>query len=177
MIDLDFIEKISWIFGYSSLGVMAVIFSRAFRDVKKTTELIKLEHRPWVGPVSGDILSESSIENKEKFLIKIKNFGKIPAKNVNVNFITQDHKLDREKTKKPKDIENDNIGSLLPSMETSCWFHIDSDTMQKARSNAAEVYIGLYISYDFEKKKSGYGMIGHFDSHENDFVKTEMWED
>ena len=177
MIDLDFIEKISWIFGYSSLGVMAILFSRTFRDVQKTTELIKLESRPWVGPVSGDILSESRIYNKEKFLIKIKNFGGTPAKNVTVNFITQDHKLNREKTKKSQDIENDNLGSLLPSMETSYWFYIDSDKMQKARSNSTEVYIGLYISYDFEKKKNGYGIIGHFDSHENDFVKTEMWED
>ena len=177
MIDLDLAEKISWIFGYSALGIMAVLFSRTFRDVKKTTELIKLENRPWVGPVSGDILLEPSIDNKEKFLIKIKNFGETPAKNVIVNFITQDHNLDREKTKKSQDIENDNIGSLLPSMEASYWFHIDSDTMQKARSNTAKVYIGLYISYDFEKEKNGYGIIGRFDSHENDFVKTEMWDD
>jgi len=176
LIDLDLMEKIFWIFGYSALGVMALLFSRTFNDVKKTTELIKLENRPWVGP-SGDIFSEPSTDNKEKFLLKIKNFGESPAKNVTVNFITQEHELDKEKTKNSQDIKKENLGSFLPSMEASYWFYIDSDKMQKARSNAADVYIGLYISYDFETKKNGYGMIGHFDSHENDFVKTEMWED
>ena len=173
---LEIIAEIAIILGMFSLVGMAVVIWKEISHFKKTSFLTKLENMPSVGPHGNIIGIINSDSQKEKFLIKIKNYGETPADNVTGNFITQDHSLSKKSVKNSHDNQI-NIGPLLPSMESDCWFHIDSDTMQKARSNVAEVHIGLYISYDFEKKKSGYGMIGHFDSHENDFVKTEMWED
>ena len=74
-------------------------------------------------------------------------------------------------------MDKSNLGTLLPEMETTYWFYIDSDEMKKARMYAAQVFIGIYISHEFSGGKNGYGLIGHFDSQKNGFVNTEMWED
>jgi len=176
MSELKTIEQIAIIFGEAALVVMTFLIWKEIAHIREAFHFTKLHSRPWVGPSDGKISRDKDSKNKEKYVIKIKNFGKSPAKNVTVNFIVQDQKLSRGSVKNSHG-DKFSLGPLLPEMEKNYWFYIDSDKMQKARSNAADVYIGLYISYELLHGKNGYGMIGHFDSHENDFVKTEMWED
>jgi len=174
--ELEIAKEIAMILGMFSLVGMAVVIWKEISHLKKSTFLKKLSSMPSVATHGNIITIPNSDSKKEKFSVKIKNFGETPADNVSGHFITKDHTISRGSVENSQDNQV-NMGPLLPNMEASYWFYIDSDKMQKARSNAADVYIGLYISYDFETKKNGYGMIGHFDSHENDFVKTEMWED
>ena len=176
MVELHTIEQISIVFGEFALVAMTVLIWKEISHIREAFHFTKLHSRPWVGPSSGNISRDKDFDEKEKYVIKIKNFGKSPAKNVTVNFIVQEQKLSKNSVKNSQD-NKFSLGPLLPEMEKNYWFYIDSDKMQKARSNAAEVYIGLYISYDLLHGKNGYGIIGHFDSHENNFVKTEMWED
>jgi hypothetical protein len=177
LIDIDFILTIAFIIGNFGLVIWLYFWARNINNVRNIIHLTELQVRPWVGPIDSSTVLKSTLSNdKAKYVIKIKNFGKTKTKNVTVNFLIQDHKFNR-KTIINSPNESLDLGPLHPEMEKDYWFYIDSDKMQKARSNAADVYIGLYISYDFETKKNGYGMIGHFDSHENDFVKTEMWDD
>jgi len=92
LIDLDFIENIAFIIGSFGLVAWLYFWSRNINSVRHTIQLTELQVRPWVGPVdSGLVLKSTSSEGKEKYIIKIKNFGKTKTKNVHANFIIQDH--------------------------------------------------------------------------------------
>jgi len=168
---------VSLVYGSIAIVVMAFLVTNAFQKVKKTDKMISLQSQPWVAPSDGSILLDpNSPPDKEKFIIKLKNFGKTPAKSVTIHFISQNQKPSK------KDLQESNVnkfslGPMPPNMEKSYWFYLDSDEMQKVRKNTAQVFIGIYISCEFPGGKNGYGLIGHFDSHEDGFVKTEMWED
>jgi len=171
------IEQVSIVYGSIALALMAFFISKTYNKVKKTVKIINLQSQPWVGPSDGNILSDPNPPSgKEKFIIKLKNFGELQSQNTTIHFLKKNQVISKDDLNRPN-VDRTNLGSLLPEMETRYWFYMDSDEMQKARKNTAQVFIGIYISYEFSGGKNGYGLIGHFDSHEEGFVKTEMWED
>jgi len=177
MVELDLLVDIALIAGESALVVMTILIWKEIGHVDEVFKFTKLQSQPWVAPSNGDILSDpNSPPGKEKFIMKLKNFGKTPAKNVTIHFISQNREPSKSSIQE-SNVNNFILGPMPPNMEKSYWFYMDSDEMQKVRKNAAQVFIGIYISYEFPGGKNGYGLIGHFDSHEDGFVKTEMWED
>jgi len=93
---LEIIAEIAIILGMFSLVGMAVVIWKEISHFKKTSFLTKLENMPSVGPHGNIIGIINSDSQKEKFLIKIKNYGETPADNVTGNFITQDHSLSKK---------------------------------------------------------------------------------
>jgi len=177
MAELDLLVDIALIAGESALVAMTILIWKEIVHIDEVFKFTKLQSQPWVGPSDGNILSDPNPPlGKEKFIIKLKNFGKTPAKNVTIHFISQNKKLSKSSLQE-SNVNKFSLGPMLPNMEKSYWFYLDSDEMQKARKNAAQVFIGIYISYEFSGGKNGYGLISHFDSYEDGFVKTEMWED
>jgi len=177
MAELDLLVDIALIAGESALVAMTILIWKEIVHIDEVFKFTKLQSQPWVGPSDGNILSDPNPPpGKEKFNIKLKNFGELQSQNTTIHFLKKNQVISKDDLNSPN-VDRTNLGSLLPEMETRYWFYLDSDEVQKARKNTAQVFIGIYISYEFSGGKNGYGLIGHFDSHEDGFVKTEMWED
>jgi len=169
------IEQIATIFGMFALVGMTVLISIEISHVKIYHKMEKLSITPSIGAINNTLFG-TKLNNKEKFIIKLKNFGETPAKTVTVYFTLQNKTPTKEKLYDNK--ENDlDLGPMLPFMEKSYWFYVDSDVMQKLRKNEEQIYACLFISYESEGGKYQYGIVYKYDSHEDGFVKTEMWED
>jgi len=154
---------------------MAILITREISQLKTTYKLSKFSSSPSIGAINNTIFGTIS-NNKEKFIIKLKNFGELPAKAVTAYFTTQNKILTKETLHSSKENELD-LGPILPNMEKSYWFYIDSDVMKNARNNEEQIYVCLSISYESLDGKYRYGIVYKYDSHKNGFVKTEMWED
>ena len=177
MSELDFILNIAFIIGSFGLVTWLYFWSRNIRNVRITIHLTELQVRPWVGPVdSGIVLKSTSSEGKEKYIIKIKNFGMTKTKNVTANFIIQDHKFNRENV---IDSPNDrlDLGPLHPEMEKDYWFYVDSDTMQQARINHSQIFVGIHISYEAQEDSNGYGLMYQYNNQTDVFDRIETWDD
>ena len=64
-----------------ALVVWLFFWGREIKGTRNVLNLLKLTNRPWVGPIDGSVISSKSDDDK-KFLIIVKNFGQIKAKNV-----------------------------------------------------------------------------------------------
>jgi len=177
LIDLDFIENIAFIIGSFGLVAWLYFWSRNINSVRHTIQLTELQVRPWVGPVdSGLVLKSTSSEGKEKYIIKIKNFGKTKTKNVNANFIIQDHKFNRESVIDSPN-ERFDLGPLHPEMEKDFWFYVNSDLIQQATSNHSQIFIGIYMSYESQEDSNGYGIMYQYNNQTDVFDRIETWDD
>jgi len=172
---LHLIEQIATILGMFALVGMAVLVSMEISHGKIHNKIEKLSGNPSIGAINNTLFG-TKLNNKEKFIIKLKNFGETPAKAVTVYFTLQNKTPTKEKLYDNK--ENDlDLGPMLPFMEKSYWFYMDSDEMQKVRKNEEQNYACFFISYESEDRKYQYGIVYKYDSHEDGFVKTEIWED
>jgi len=175
--ELDFIQNIAFIIGSFGLVTWLYFWTRNIRSVRTIIHLTELQVRPWIGPVdSGIVLKSTSSEGKEKYIIKIKNFGKTKAKNVTTNFIIQDHKFNKEIIMDSPN-ERFDLGPLLPEMEKDYWFYIDSDLIQQTISNHSQIFVGIYISYEFQEDSNGYGLMYQYNNQTDVFDRIETWDD
>jgi hypothetical protein len=62
-------------------------------------------------------------------------------------------------------------------MEKRYWFFIDSDLIQKVRTENAQVFTLVYFQYEHIGGNSGYGLISRYDRISNSFVHMDMWID
>ncbi len=179
MIDIELVAK--WVTVGSGIATVAVVYLlwKTVRHMEESARSSKVQvayrFRPWVGPSSGIEFMDATPEGKQQFVIKIKNYGELPASNVTTMFIIKDEMLTRDALKNSSSLENFSLGPLLPNMEKRYWFFIDSDLMRKAKDGNTQIYIGLYFAYEFAGGRSGYGMISQFDINANTFVHKDMW--
>jgi len=180
MVELAQIDQMATI--GSAVGILAlvVLFWLALKQMEQTQKLSKfqLEHRfrPWIGPLTGiEFMSES--ENRHQFGITIKNYGELPASNVQTLFSMRTEKPTREIIKKQDVMVSISLGPLLPNMEKRYWFFVDSDQVRKSKAGDSQIFVVLYFPYEYQGGKSGYGMISQFDPKTNSFIHVEMWVD
>ena len=174
MTELDLLVQVAETIGMFALVVWLFFWSREIKGTRNVLNLLKLTNRPWVGPIDGSVISSKS-DDKKKFLIIVKNFGQIKAKNVKVNFTVQNQKP----TKKQlitSNVSTSNLGSLMPKLETNYSFLVDSNKIQKAKTNNEPLFLGLYFSYEFESMKSGYGLINQYNPQSRSFERIETWD-
>lgn len=173
---------VQWFTVAEGVATVALVFLlwKTLKQLEETTKLSRVQvthrFRPWVGP-SGGIEFMRTTEGKEQYVIRMKNYGEIPATNVEARFTMKNEMLDRNIVKNSDVTDNFNLGPLLPNMEKRYWFFIDSDMIQRAKNNAADIFIALYFAYEFGGGSSGYGMISHYDASSNTFLHKEMWVD
>ena len=174
MVELELIAEVAETFGMSALVVWLFFWGREIKGTHHVLNLLKLKNRPWVGPIDGSVISSKSDEEK-KFSVTLKNFGQIKAKNVKANFTVQNQKP----TKKQliaSNISTPNLGTLMPQLETDYSFPVDSNKIQKAKTNNEPLFLGLYFSYEFGSVKSGYGLINQYNPQLCSFERIETWD-
>jgi len=180
MVDITLVDQLVSI--GSGIATIIVIYF-LWKAVKQMDESVKVgrvqlqyRFRPWIGPSSGIEVMGTTPEGKQQFVIKLKNYGEIPASNVVAKFTMKNEEPARDILKNSELIDSFNLGPLLPNMEKRYWFFIDADLLRRTKENT-EVFVALYFAYEFAAGKSGYGMISHFDPNANAFVHIDMWAD
>ena len=179
--DLDTIAQVvSVISGIATVGVVFLLW-KTVRDMQETTKLnkVQLQHRfrPWVGPSTGVELMKT-VDNKNQYVIAVKNYGEIPASNVTAESRVSNEMPDRDMANKSDGMARFNMGPLLPAMEKRYWFFVESDLIkgtQVSENGHDPVYVVLHFKYEFPGGASGYGMISQYDPKSNAFVHKEMW--
>ncbi len=180
MVELEVVEKLIAIASGIATVLVVYLLWKTVRHMEESARLSKIEvvhrFRPWVGPSSGIEFNGNAQQGKQQFVIKLKNYGELPASSVTAKFIMKEQMPTRD-VLKAEGVDSLNLGPLLPNMEKRYWFFIDSETIEKAKSNNAQVFVVLYFEYVFPQGRSGYGMISQFDSNANIFVHKDMWVD
>jgi len=167
----------------TAIGTIALVFLfwKTIKQLEETVKLSKIQSnyrfRPWVGPLNSIQHIENPPNGREQFSITVKNYGEIPATNVMARFIMKKELPTKDVLKKPEGMENFSLGPLLPNMEKRYWFFIDSDLIQKVKTDSGQVFTLLYFSYDHHGGSSGYGLISHYDKASNSFIHNDMWID
>lgn len=179
---VDITPYAQWVAIIEGIATVAVVFF-LWKAIKQMDESVKvsrfqLQHRfrPWIGP-SSDIQLMRKDGGKEQFAIRLRNYGELAAANVKATFTMKNEKPTRDILKSSDGLDTFNLGPLLPNMEKSYWFFVDSDLMKKAKENSTQIYVAMYFGYEFPEGRSGYGMISHLDANTNSFVHTDMWAD
>ncbi len=181
MVDLAVVEH--WITIGSSIATILVVYL-LWRAVKQMDETVKLSRiqvthrfRPWVGPSSGIEFMRATPEGKHQFVIKLQNYGELPASNVVANFTMKNEMLSKDTLKSSAPMHSFSLGPLLPNMEKRYWFFVDSDAMKRAKDDSEQIFVALYFVYEFAQGRNGYGMISKFDRSTDSFVHLDMWVD
>lgn len=182
MVDLSPLEQ--WVSISAGIATVALVYLlwRAVRQMDETARLSRVEvvhrFRPWIGPSSGIEFMRTTPEGKHQFVIRLKNYGELPASNVAAKFTMKNEMPTKDILKGSNPVvDSFSLGPLLPSMEKRYWFFIDSDMMQKAKDEKMQIFVALYFAYEFVGGRSGYGMISRFDKDANTFIHTDMWVD
>ena len=132
---VEYAEVIN-VFVQIAIIILLAILVKDSAALSKVSKLqTEVRFRPWIGPHGGIEFMESN-NNKQKYAIKLKNFGEIPATNVTAFSRISDTVLKKdeviklkkidssEKHNKKYGVDNFNIGPLLPGMEKKYWILI-----------------------------------------------------
>jgi len=176
VIELDLLEQVFMIIGMLALVVWLYFWSRNIKGARDIVHFLKLKSRPWVGPTDSSIIYATKSDDEKNFSITLKNFGQIKAKNVKVYFTAQDQKPSKAQLN-ASNISKSNLGSLMPQLQTDYSFVVDSNKIQKAKTNGEPLFVGLYFSYEFGSTKSGYGLISEYNPQSRSFERMETWDD
>ena len=166
----------------TAIGTIALVFLfwKTIKQLEETVKLSKIQSnyrfRPWIGPLNS-IQFISTNESRDQFSITIKNYGEIPASNVDARFTMDTKPFTKEIIKKTELFSNFSLGPLLPNMEKRYWFHIESDLIKKVKNGTGQVFITLYFTYEHHGGNSCYGTISQYDGATNAFIHKEMWID
>ena len=169
---------------FLDVGILLLLWKtvKDFSELAKVSKLqTEVRFRPWVGPSSGyELLMEDN--DKKQYSIALKNFGEIPAPNVEVTCSVTDLMPDKLSFLNSNNDNNESknqfqLGPLLPGMEKRYWIFIENERYLKAVEGTSNLFIFIYFSYVFSGRKSGYGMISQLDNKTNNFVHKEMWID
>jgi uncharacterized repeat protein (TIGR01451 family) len=169
---------------FLDVGILLLLWKtvKDFAELAKVSKLqTEVRFRPWVGPSSGyELLMEDN--DKKQYSIALKNFGEIPAPNVEVTCSITDLMPDKLSFLKSNSDNNESknqfqLGPLLPGMEKRYWIFIENERYIKAVEGTSNLFIFIYFSYAFSGRKSGYGMISQLDNKTTKFVHKEMWID
>ncbi|MGI0057484.1 MAG: hypothetical protein ACREAK_08955 [Nitrosarchaeum sp.] len=167
-----------WLTGIGTI-VLAFALIRTFRHLEASTRMSKIETeyrlRPWIGPTSGIKKMDASINGHSQFSISIKNFGDLPASYVKAKSIASITPLTKESLKEL--LTEFNLGPLLPHMEKSYWFFIETDMWEKVSVGDEPLYVALYFEYQSLSGSNGYGSISEYNKNSQMFVHKEMWID
>jgi len=175
LVELELLAGVAETIAMLALVVWLFFWGREIKGTRNVLNLLKLKNRPWVGPIDGSVISSKS-DDEKNFVITLKNFGQIKAKNVKVNFTVQNQKP----TKKQlitSNVSTSNLGSLMPELETDYSFPVDLNKIQKVKTNNEPLFLGLYFSYEFQSMKSGYGLINKYNPQLRSFERIETWDD
>ena len=169
---------------FLDVGILLLLWKtvKDFSELAKVSKLqTEVRFRPWVGPSSGyELLMEDN--DKKQYSIALKNFGEIPAPNVEVTCSITDLMPDKLSFLNGNNDNNESknqfqLGPLLPGMEKRYWIFIKNGQYLKAVEGTSNLFIFIYFSYVFSGRKSGYGMISQLDNKTTKFVHKEMWID
>jgi uncharacterized repeat protein (TIGR01451 family) len=169
---------------FLDVGILLLLWKtvKDFSELAKVSKLqTEVRFRPWVGPSSGyELLMEDN--DKKQYSIALKNFGEIPAPNVEVTCSITDLMPDKLSFLNSNNDNNQSknqfqLGPLLPGMEKRYWIFIENERYLKAVEGTSNLFIFIYFSYVFSGRKSGYGMISQLDNKTTKFIHKEMWID
>jgi uncharacterized repeat protein (TIGR01451 family) len=169
---------------FLDVGILLLLWKtvKDFSELAKVSKLqTEVRFRPWVGPSSGyELLMEDN--DKKQYSIALKNFGEIPAPNVEVTCSITDLMPDKLSFLNSNNDNNESknqfqLGPLLPGMEKRYWIFIENERYLKALEGTSNLFVFIYFSYVFSGRKSGYGMISQLDNKTTKFVHKEMWID
>jgi len=169
------LEQVFMIIGMFALVVWLYFWSRNIKGSHDIVNFLKLKSRPWVGPIDGSVISATNSDDEKEFSITLKNFGQIKAKNVKVSFTAQNQKPEKKQLI-AQNISTSNLGSLMPQLQTDYSFPVDSNKIQKAKTNNEPLFVGLYFSYEFGSMKNGYGLISEYNPQLGSFERIETWD-
>jgi hypothetical protein len=181
--DIPLLFELASLIVETVIVVLLIKTVRDYAEVAKMSRLqVKQRFRPWIGPISGiEFLREN--EGRHQYVVTVKNFGEIPATGVTASSTSRTtlptrDMLNRDKTTNDglrENIDSFMLGPLLPNMEKRYWIFINSDLIQKAKSESSPLYTFVYFSYEYEGGKSSYGMISEYNPKTSIFVHKDMW--
>lgn len=164
----------------TAIGTLAlvILFWKTITQLEETVKVSRIQSnyrfRPWIGPIN-KIETMSTTKDKVQYFITVKNYGELPASNVNVKFLTKNTHITRESLNQ---IDTQfSLGPLLPNMEKRYWFFIDSGSIKNAHANEGSVYTLIHFQYDHHSGTSGYGLVSKYDPAMGSFVHIDMWID
>ena len=159
---------------------LVILLYRTVKQLESTVELSRIQteyrFRPWIGHVGKITKIEPSINNDYQFSISVKNFGELPAPQVSANFILSKTLISRDELKS-SNLNQFNLGPMLPNMEKHYWFFIPTDIWKLAEEDKEKIFVGIFFTYPASGKDSGYGIISEYSASSNSFIHKEMWID
>src|SRR5574341_556381 len=176
---LEFFATIGHLMTGFGTVFLVVELLKTFKHLEASTRMTKVETeyrlRPWVGPSTGIKRMDNSINGKVQFSITLKNFGELPATGVKAKSTMDTKMLTRESLK--QQLDEFNLGPLLPNMEKSYWFFVEPQMWNKITKGDENLFLALYFEYPSLAGKNGYGMISEYNKNNDSFVHHEMWID
>jgi len=178
MVDLEFLQAIGGIATAVATIALVIILFRTVKQLEATVVVSKVQteyrFRPWIGPNNSIKVLPINSDGRQQFDVGIRNFGELPAEYVMAYFKSGNNMLSRTDLKSDN-VEQFNLGPMLPNMEKHYWFWIDSEKMQKAKEGTEKIFTAIYFEYPVSGGKSGYGMISEYIPEKNGFNHKDMW--
>ena len=157
--------------------ILVALLWKTIQQFETTAKLsaiqMEFRFRPWVGPVNS-IKAMGEANGKNQFDVAMKNYGELPTTQLKASFKV-DTKMMTKEVFKSEEIEEFNLGPMLPNMEKHYWFFIDCDLIKKAQEGEIKIFIALYFEYPLTQGTSGYGMISEYNPKMNGFIHKDMW--
>jgi hypothetical protein len=175
--DLEFLSVIGSLGTAVATIILVILLWKTIEQFETTAKLsavqMEFRFRPWVGPVNS-IKAMGEANGKNQFDVAMKNYGELPTTHLKASFKV-DTKMMTKDVFKSKEIEEFNLGPMLPNMEKHYWFFIDCDLIKKAQEGEIKIFIALYFEYPLTQGTSGYGMISEYNPKMNGFMHKDMW--
>ena len=159
--------------------ILVILLWKTIKQFETTAKLstvqMEFRFRPWIGPINS-IKPMGEANGKNQFDVAMKNYGELPATYLKASF-KMDTKMLNKEVLKSEEIEQFNLGPMLPNMEKHYWFFIDCEQIEKAKKGETKIFIALYFEYPVTQGASGYGMISEYSPKMNGFIHKDMWVD
>jgi hypothetical protein len=150
------------------------IYSRSnVNEMKKQNEEFKeqhnIENRPWVGPLAG-LQRHSTFDNK--FVFNFKNAGKTPA-HVEESIGYSHNSLDRKEIRSNRGHKVKSI--MIPNQEANLSLAIQELCFNEIINGRQDLYIMVYIKYDFLDSNDEYGVLYKWNKTRDSFDVIDEW--
>jgi len=179
-VDSELLQTLGSIGTAGATIALVLMLYKAIKQMESTVKLTQIQTeyqlRPWIGPSGRFQKIEPSINDMIQFEIVIKNFGELPASNVQAKYVSGNSLLDRQ-TLISKPENQFSLGPMLPNMEKRYWFFIDKERWYRVTKGEESLFIGVYFEYQANSHENGYGIISEYNQSSQNFAHKDMWID